>query len=345
MVTHDFYLCLYDLAYERCNTVEGLAATLDLMARFPQLTPENLFLLTEQMPEATAVCGREAWEGHYHRTVRPGAEPIVLMRPALVDIEEIQEQGLLYEHAHVYDVSQTENAPEAVDPEEIPRLSAQDIITAFHKLTSCLVEKIPAAEALVRYDAKRNVLQVATDNETLIVREMLRAYSKYITRARGFYEDDLFCSLIGECAAYLMMRYHGVENPKAPSLYAEWNKGGHRKGHEFLHLLNQIYWTAQVVNREFCLAQHKPFIVSFHETEIIDQVFTNSDKQFLIERLGGIGDLTPHPSLISAAWCLKDSITRILTDVDVSRICRDREENRVLSQMFYSILPETILKR
>ena len=341
----EFYSFLYELANERCSTAKGLTETLDLMAKHPQLTPENILLLGKQMPNATAVGGYYAWAAHYHRPVKAGEEPIILARPALKKDEKVPGQGLDYEFAPVYDISQTENNPDAVGLEEFPRLSAQDVVAAFRELTSCLVEEVPSTGSLVSYDAGRNVLQVATDDKKLMAQEMLRAYSEYATRARGLYEDKLFSGLIGECAAYLAMRYHGIGNPKTPVLYATWNEGGSREGNEFLHLLNQIYWTSQTVNREFCKALHKPLMFNFHEVGIINQVFTCGDKLALIERLGEIRELTPHPSLIEATVCLKDSLERILTDNDVRQIYRDRAEKRVLTQPIYRILSDRPIKR
>src|SRR6266508_1642614 len=65
------------LAY---STGPELKALFKFMKRFPHLAPYNAMLLHVQNPGIGYALQARFWERHYHRHVRPGARPYVILQ-------------------------------------------------------------------------------------------------------------------------------------------------------------------------------------------------------------------------------------------------------------------------
>jgi len=87
------------LAY---GTGPELKALFDFMRRFPHIAPYNTMLLHVQNPGIGYALQARLWERHYHRQVRPGARPYVIL----------QTMGPV---AFVFELSDTEPIDPAVD--------------------------------------------------------------------------------------------------------------------------------------------------------------------------------------------------------------------------------------
>src|SRR6266478_3046531 len=87
------------LAY---RTGPELKALFDFMRRFPHIAPYNAMLLHVQNPGIGYALQARLWERDYHRQVRPGARPYVIL----------QTMGPV---AFVFELSDTEPIDPAVD--------------------------------------------------------------------------------------------------------------------------------------------------------------------------------------------------------------------------------------
>lgn len=101
-----------------------------MMAKFPNMSYENILLLLQQMPEASLVCGKMAWK-NLNKEIKNGERAIALFAPKIVEnISAEAEKGvfLYQEIVAVYDISQTtyeriEVLPkqEMISPEQVLR--------------------------------------------------------------------------------------------------------------------------------------------------------------------------------------------------------------------------------
>lgn len=94
-------------------TQEHMEDYLSMMTKFPQMGMENILLLLSQLPEATVVCGKGAWE-KYGATVKEGKKPIALLGivQSVAEYEDeeddIDDEELVVDFGTVavYDISQ-----------------------------------------------------------------------------------------------------------------------------------------------------------------------------------------------------------------------------------------------
>ena len=101
---------------------------LQMMAKLPHMGYENIFLLLQQMPDASVVCGKGAWK-RMNTEIRNGERAIAMFVPRLAEniSTDSSEKVFLYQEiVGVYDVAQTEQGkievlpkPEIVSLEQI----------------------------------------------------------------------------------------------------------------------------------------------------------------------------------------------------------------------------------
>ncbi len=89
---------------------ERMKEYLGMAACFPQMEYENLLLLLKQIPEASFVCGRVAWE-QYGAAVRPGERAAALLSVSCRD----KKSPPAYSMVGVYDRSQLEKGIEKAE--------------------------------------------------------------------------------------------------------------------------------------------------------------------------------------------------------------------------------------
>jgi N-terminal domain of anti-restriction factor ArdC len=94
---------------------DTLTALLKAAARFPHYSFRNVMLIVTQFPEATRVCGFNAWK-KLGRFVKKGEHGIVIVAPMPIrereeNTDESRTVGLRFRGVCVFDVSQTDGAP------------------------------------------------------------------------------------------------------------------------------------------------------------------------------------------------------------------------------------------
>lgn len=108
-------------AVEEMTTAEDWQAFLAMAARFHTYSPNNVFLILSQRPDATRVAGYRAWQG-LGRQVRKGEAGIAVLAPCTYRTKDSDEPAgddatkgtrVLrgFRVVHVFDVSQTEGDP------------------------------------------------------------------------------------------------------------------------------------------------------------------------------------------------------------------------------------------
>lgn len=54
---------------------------LEFVKKFPHIAPYNAMLVHVQKPGSQYVCSASEWRNGYHRDIKPGARPLVILRP------------------------------------------------------------------------------------------------------------------------------------------------------------------------------------------------------------------------------------------------------------------------
>lgn len=342
-------------AKEACKDTAALKETLRTMAVHPSLSPDNVLLLRMQMPNATAVGGYKAWTEWYHRTLPLDAKPLVLLKPTVgvgkdayikVDAEQnaVSEKSVEYatnriDYApvHLYDVSQSEPVDDASeDVEDKYPLSPDDIVTGFRTLMDCDIVTVSEAGKLARYDAEKNVLELATENKNLIAEAAICGLTQFEAERRLSDADKLYVGLVAECAANVLLHINSIEPSNDILLFAAWNGAEGKNPEQYLELLNQIYWTSRRAMARLRNAVSQPVSFDFHEVCMLNQLMTNSNKDRLIEQIRELVKHTEVPVLIEAANNLCDKFD-LLNDAKVRQIYEDRNNQKILTQPVYKI--------
>ena len=115
--TNELMKKLYD-GVEELFVSEKWTAFLKFCASFHRYSANNLALIYLQRPDASFVCSYSDWRTQHSRQVRKGSRAIKVICPHLYkrkDGDDNEEQVLGYHVASVFDVSDTEPAPNAHD--------------------------------------------------------------------------------------------------------------------------------------------------------------------------------------------------------------------------------------
>ena len=210
----DYYEQIYPAAEQCCQSKKSLSEMLDLMAKHPSLTPDNLLLLSQQMPEATALGGYNAWLNEFNRKVKPDATPIVLLKPTVCKVHdykveededgvvadengevksnEYTTEGVEYLPVHLYDINQTVPSEKSPDIDRPYLLTPVEIIAGCRDALKCDVEYTEdKTSRLVQYDVVAKKLIIATKEESVIAKECVNLLCLKAAEARTGRNDKL----------------------------------------------------------------------------------------------------------------------------------------------------------
>jgi hypothetical protein len=221
---------------------------LRFVARFPNYSPFNGFLIFLQRPDATRVATGRAWLQKYRRRLKPGAQPILILAPMA---------PVLF----VFDLKDTEGDPlaEGFSPSGVTRSRLPARILD-HTLHNCNRQRIavreapmidPAGEQAVRLTPAVRKAYADLDLEAgqrylILIAPDLSPEEKFATLALEL--SHIFCGHLGddadawwpdrrdleleqilfeaEAAAFLVCRRKGLErlSPRLSAMTAEENR-------------------------------------------------------------------------------------------------------------------------
>lgn len=356
----DYNVLILPAAKDCCKDTQSLTAMLDLMAKHPSLSPDNILLLCQQMPEATAVGGYNAWLKGYDRKVKPDVKPILLLKPTICKVEEsklledtdgvepnengdvtseeYKADGVEYLPVHLYDISQTIPSDKTPDMEQPYLLTPTDIISGFRAITKCSVKHTDDVSGkLARYDALNNTLITATEDKVIVAQECL---TKLCVKAAGNRipcNDKIYINLVAECAAEVVCKVNRIRTDGSIKLLAIWNKDDNKNKEQCLELLNQISLTSRTVLSQLRQATEHPVLLDFNETCLLNQVLEKPNAIAARLRLSKLSKHTSNPVIVESINSLQIKMMYLESSNQVDKIFEDRLEHKIMTQPVYHV--------
>lgn len=360
MAMVDYNALILPAAKDCCKDTQSLTSMLRLMAMHPSLAPDNILLLDQQMPEATAVGGYNAWQQGYDRKVKPDAKPILLLRPTIckvtdnrvpedddgvtpmengnVESEECAVDGVEYLPVHLYDVSQTIPSDKTPDTEQPYLLTPTDIISGFRGITKCAVKHTDDVTGkLARYDALDNTLITATDDKSIVAQECLTRLCVKAAGNRIPLDNKVYISLVAECAAEVVCRINHIKTDGGIKFLAIWNKDGNKNEQQCLELLNQISLASRVVLSQLRQATGHPVLLDFNETCLLNEVLDKPNAIAARLRLSNLAKHTSVPVIVESINSLRIKMMYFESSNQVDKIFKDRLEHKIMTQPVYHV--------
>lgn len=354
----DYYEQIYPAAEQCCQNKKSLSGMLDLMAKHPSLTPDNVLLLQQQMPEATAVGGYNAWLNGFDRKVKLDAVPIVLLKPTVCKVhdykmEEDEEgvvadengevksneyttEGVEYLPVHLYDISQTVPCEKTPDVDTPYLLTPVDIIVGCRDALKCDVEYTEdKTSRLVQYDVIAKKLIIATKEESVIAKECVNLLCLKAAEARTGRNDKLYLRLVAECAAEVVCRVNQIKTGDKIKCLELWNKD--KNPEQCLEMLNQVSLASRNVLSQLRQATNHPVLLDFDETCLLNQVLDQPNATIVRHRLSRLAKHTSIPILVEAIRSLQSKLMYFEASSQVGKVYKDRLDHRIMTLPVYRI--------
>lgn len=354
----DYYEQIYPAAEQCCQSKKSLSKMLDLMAKHPSLTPDNVLLLQQQMPEATAVGGYNAWLNGFDRKVKPDAVPIVLLKPTVCKVhdckmEEDEEgvvadengevkskeyttEGVEYLPVHLYDISQTVPSEKTPDVDTPYLLTPVDIIAGCRDALKCDVEYTEdKTSRLVQYDVVAKKLIIATKEEAVIAKECVNLLCLKAAEARTGRNDKLYLRLVAECAAEVVCRVNQINTGDEIKCLELWNKD--KNPEQCLEMQNQVSLASRNVLSQLRQATNHPVLLDFDETCLLNQVLDQPNATIIRHRLSRLAKHTSVPILVEAIRSLQSKLMYFEASSQVGKVYKDRLDHKIMTLPVYRI--------
>lgn len=354
----DYFEQLLPAAEQCCRSKKSLSEMLDLMAKHPSLTPDNLLLLSQQMPEATALGGYNAWLNEFNRKVKPDATPIVLLKPTVCKVHdykveededgvvadengevksnEYTTEGVEYLPVHLYDINQTVPSEKSPDIDRPYLLTPVDIIAGCRDALKCDVEYTEdKTSRLVQYDVVAKKLIIATKEESVIAKECVNLFCLKAAEARTGRNDKLYLRLVAECAAEVVCRVNQITTGEDIKCLELWNKD--KNPEQCLEMLNQVSLASRNVLSQLRQATNHPVLLDFDETCLLNQVLDQPNATIVRHRLSRLAKHTSIPILVEAIRSLQSKLMYFEASSQVGKVYKDRLDHRIMTLPVYRI--------
>ena len=253
---------LTDLHTRLTHAVEDLAhgdawrRMLDIAARLPTYSPNNVLLITVQRPDATRVAGYQAWRA-MGRHVRKGETGIAILAPCLYrepaaeaatkagpppvagDAVARTSQVLRgFRVVHVFDITQTDGPDLPPDPQLLVGASPADLWTRLSALVAAdgfVLERGPCGTANGYTSFETATIRIRDDVDDLhavktLAHEIGHVRADHHTRFAGTYHRSAGCrgaaEVEAESIAYIVLGAAGVDTGGYSLPYlAGWSDG------------------------------------------------------------------------------------------------------------------------
>ena len=354
----DYFEQLIPAAEQYCRSKKSLSEMLDLMAKHPSLTPDNVLLLQQQMPEATAVGGYNAWLNGFDRKVKPDATPIVLLKPTVCKVHDykVEEddngviadengevkskeyitEGVEYLPVHLYDLSQTVPSEKTPDVDTPYLLTPVDIIAGCRDALKCDVEYTEdKTSRLVQYDVVAKKLVIATKEEAVIAKECVNLLCLKAAEARTGRNDKLYLRLVAECAAEVVCRVNQIKTGDEIKCLELWNKD--KNPEQCFEMLNQVSLASRNVLSQLRQATNHPVLLDFDETCLLNQVLDQPNATIVRHRLSRLAKHTSIPILVEAIRSLQSKLMFFEASSQLGKVYKDRLDHRIMTLPVYRI--------
>ena len=276
------YDALYAAAVEIVKE-RNIMGFLDLISNNINFSCLNLILLHQQIPDAKAVCGANAWTA-LGRTIKPDAKMAALVCPEIT-----MEDGSYvasYKPVPVIDYTSTS------DGTEIKHYCPDDMIGAILAATDSSMEFVPPEsisdkmkQVGAEYNTVHRVFYLSTkwqNNGQKRIEAMLDAYIEYVCGYEGIIGD---CELY-HAIRYVVFHYFGITSQSIRSI----------RGLLFTKLQER---EAEVILRFLCLVRAHSFdiiesltapMLSFEETAVVNEQLKTGNKEEFLAQLEAIHD-------------------------------------------------------
>ncbi|MEG1894818.1 MAG: hypothetical protein RR162_01165 [Oscillospiraceae bacterium] len=174
--------------------------------QFKNYMTKNIILIYIQNPLATQVAGEKVWQRKYNRQLKPNAESITLLLPAL------EEETFKFKEVNGYDISQT-TGPDILNERHIYK-AKRVILSAIREVSNCnIVLKDRVSDTVLKrgsngyYVPSRNQMVLAKSlDEEDHTKALLRNFAKSMCELENTPNDNL----VIESVSFMLALYFGL---------------------------------------------------------------------------------------------------------------------------------------
>lgn len=321
---------------------DGIRNFLDMMTRFPQMGMENILLLLSQFPDASIVCGKEAWK-QYGATVKEGKKPIALL--GLVESiaeyeeeepEEEEEDDFVVDFGvvGVYDISQvciSEQTPQFIKNNQL-KMSIEQFLREKYYITiieDTNGENIPRKTSKSLYRHNENTVYLKrglTDSE--IEAELTKIYVKI------FLDNHILPDFLDVAEHYITIavcKYFDIACLDDTIRPTELFEATIEEQKLFLRAISNIFFSiiCELTGKE---------MLSFNETALCNILFASPNKDDVYASCGSILEMAGTRAIREIT---KDFQARVLSfDKDTYLKIKKRRDMQILFSFPPAILNE-----
>lgn len=192
---------------------------MNLMARFPELSANNLALLYVQKPNASFVATKDEWESKHH-VVNSAVSPVMLLNKVSNDQNVPQKIKLVYDMG---DIVHTPNSTKNLNEVQMNEHTFKNIFLSIIHSTNYKVvyESLPIEQSgYIHNDSQRiifnkNLLQNAKDKYSYIVQEIMQLVQETKIPSdvkEAFKENKAAINVFNRAIVYATMVHFGIDN-------------------------------------------------------------------------------------------------------------------------------------
>ena len=338
-------------------TPENLSGLLDMYVKFPQMPYYNLLLILEQYPNASVICGKQAWE-QYGGTIT-GEKPIILLIPEFYLSEEIDEDNssllgktgqLSLKASPCYDISQVDIQDDKkqtfIDKPVLP-----NVIDALRRHNQRVLDDDPANPKIKHtlissvYDYDGNVLLLnprltPEEKQKQALNAFVTRYINKTYRDAANYHDEIakYLAELQDYAAEILSRYYGISKVFEPTASGIFEETSVVQGSFLRELWETVFTIIQSLERRT--------ILGFNETMFCNIFLISTSREEVQMEINEILDKTYSQQLLQDVLSFRDLFTsnRVISDESICELYQMKTEKKLFTfpSMVYTCSENTL---
>lgn len=286
---------------------ENIMGFLDLIAKNLNMSCLNLIFLTQQLPNADAVCGEKAWQA-IGRAVNPDPKYAILFCPDIkCDADKITAD---YKPVTVVDYMSTTGG------KPVAHYKPDNMIGAICDAANCSMEFAPSKAILdsrmrgigAEYNEVNPVFYLdekLKNNGSRREDAMLEAYIKYVCSVEGVYGED---NELYNAIRYVVYHYFGMKGIDCNRIRAgTFCLLPRRQPEEILEFLCKV----RAFSFDIIESLTAPML-SFEETAVVNALLNTDDKDTFLKQLSDIETAIEYHEWVEIVKSLHEKIEKCI---------------------------------
>ena len=333
-----------NIAMNEIFTADNLSGLLDVFVRFPQMPYYNILLIKRQKPDATLICGKQAWLSYGGEITTK--KPMTILCPEFVALEEIDEDNgslvgrtgqLLLKPVPCFDISQVEIAPEK--SEELRNtITAPNFIDALRKRNHRVMEddvnnpKIKHPLIPSSYDFDKCFLLInpklsPEDKQKEALKAFVMWYinNHYRGDSRIHTEIAEYLNELQDYVIEVLERYYGIAGTFEATASEIFTEPAEIKGLFLRELSNSVFVIIQLLEGKSSL--------TFNETMFCNIFLTTTDREEILNEADEMIHKTSATQLSQDLLAFRDLFIseRTISNESIEELHRRREAQELFT--------------